>query len=98
MTVSFNLEGYAVALQIDGENGAELLGKVNAVVKKLGEMGATPTKTATMPTNGNAPMCPTHNKPMLKSKHNGGYYCPVKVAESGGGADGSKPIYCKAKA
>jgi len=44
--------------------------------------------------NGNAPICPTHNKPMKASQH-GGWYCPVKIAEDGG--DG-KPVYCKQKA
>lgn len=46
--------------------------------------------------HGTAPLCPTHGTPMKQSKH-GGWYCPQKVAPTGGGSDGSKPIYCKAK-
>jgi len=41
---------------------------------------------------GEAPLCPTHGKPMLPSKHGEGYYCPVKIAEDDGTG---KPVYCK---
>jgi hypothetical protein len=43
-------------------------------------------------TNGNAPTCPTHGKPMQPSKHGGGWFCPVKVADDDGTG---KPVYCK---
>jgi len=44
---------------------------------------------------GEAPLCPTHNKPMLASKHRDGeWYCPVKIAEDDGTG---KPVYCKQK-
>jgi len=48
--------------------------------------------------SGISPVCPTHATPMKQSQHGAGWYCPKRVAEMGGGADGSKPIYCKAKA
>ena len=41
--------------------------------------------------NGNAPLCPTHSKPMKASKH-GGWYCPVKIADDDGTG---KPAYCR---
>ena len=38
-----------------------------------------------------APLCPTHQKPMKPGK-NGGWYCPVKLLEDDGTG---KPVYCK---
>jgi len=46
-------------------------------------------------TGGNgeeAPLCPTHNKPMKPSKHGKGFYCPVKIADDDGTG---RPVYCK---
>ena len=40
---------------------------------------------------GDAPLCPTHGKPMKQGK-GGGWYCPVKLLEDDGTG---KPVYCK---
>ena len=38
-----------------------------------------------------APLCPTHQKPMKPGK-GGGWYCPTKLLEDDGTG---KPVYCK---
>lgn len=97
----FDYKGYkGIMLTLRAETGKEVLSKLDGAISALDKMGATPAggnASASANVNGNAPMCPTHGTPGLKSKHGNGYYCPQKVAESGGGQDGSKPLYCKAK-
>ena len=44
LTVHFVVEGYTAELTLDGETGAELLGKAGAVVKALQAVGATPAQ------------------------------------------------------
>ncbi len=91
-----------IMLTLRANSGLDVLAKLEGALAKLDKMGATPAggnaNAARPPADANAPMCPTHNASMKKSNHGSGYYCPQKVAEAGGGADGSRPIYCKAKA
>jgi hypothetical protein len=101
VNLRFNYRGYnGIQLTLRGNTGLEVLGKLDGALNKLEGLGATPA-TGTPPRNadsgnGSAPMCPTHGTPMKPSKRGGGWYCTQKVAETGGGDDGSKPIYCKA--
>ena len=100
-TVKFSLDGFDTMLTIRDDTGKGALEKIQAAIKHLRNIGAMPTSGnghKSSGGNGSAPTCPTHGTPMKRSKHNSGWYCPQKVAETGGGADGSKPIYCKAKA
>ncbi len=108
LNLRFDYDGYkGIMLTLRDESGLGVLTKLRGALKKLEEMGATPAggqggeryaNAARPPADANAPMCPTHNASMKKSNHGPGYYCPQKVAEAGGGQDGSRPIYCKAKA
>ena len=106
LNLKFDYAGFTgVMLTLRANSGLEVLNKLDGALAKLDKMGATPTGQRAN-TNGNGasvapagtPICPTHGSPMKDSKHGGGFYCPRKVADTGGGADGSKPIYCKATA
>lgn len=101
LNLRFDYNGYrGVMLTLRANSGLDVLTKLDGALARLDKMGATPAggnASASANGNANAPMCPQHGTPGLKSKHGNGYYCPQKVAESGGGEDGSKPLYCKAK-
>lgn len=78
LSIDFTMEGYTVALALDGESGAELLGKVPVVIEKLQEMGAAPT-AALVAGNGNgtaaqpeSKVCPLHHTPMRRRTGKGG--------------------------
>lgn len=92
-TIRFALGGYDTMLTLRDDAGKELLDKVQAAISYLDGLGAQ----ANGGNGGNgasgAPVCPTHGKPMKKSKF-GGWYCPVKVADDDGTG---KPVYCKQK-
>lgn len=109
LNLRFDYNGFkGIMLTLRASTGLDVLAKLDGALAKLDKMGATPAggiggerngrNAARPPADANAPMCPTHSMPMKKSNHGPGYYCPQKVAEAGGGADGSRPIYCKAKA
>jgi hypothetical protein len=87
-------DGFSCQLALRGENGAELLPKTAAAIKWLLEHDCKPSSGygGNGKANANAPLCPTHGKPMKPSKHGSGWYCPVKVAEDDGTG---KPVYCK---
>lgn len=97
--VSFNVkasyEGYDVMLTIRDSDTGRLMDRAIRALEWMQEHGFEPTSRGR---NGNeshqaeqAPLCPTHNQPMKRSKH-GGWYCPVKVADDDGTG---KPVYCK---
>ena len=54
--------------------------------------GASPAGGSGAPV-ADAPLCPTHNKPM-KPGQKGGWYCPAKIADDDGTG---KPVYCRQK-
>jgi hypothetical protein len=96
-------EGYDAMLTLRGSDVKAVMALAKTALKAMGEAGCKPQASrpaAPATANGgngngeNAPLCPTHGKPMKKSQHGGGWYCPVKIAEDGG--DG-KPVYCKQK-
>jgi hypothetical protein len=98
INLRFNYQGYnGIMLTLRAGSGLDVLAKLDGALIKLGKMGATPAGANGRAADPNAPLCPTHGTPGRKSTHGEGYYCPRKVAETGGGQDGSKPIYCKAK-
>jgi len=94
-------EGFDCMLTLRGSEVKAVMGQAKAAVEAMVKAGCKPQASrpaASSNGNGNgenAPLCPTHGKPMKKSQHGGGWYCPVKIAEDGG--DG-KPVYCKQKA
>lgn len=101
-TVRIEYKGYDILFTLRDSAGTELLKKLEGAIVHFEKLGIKPAngqspRSANV-ASGDAPSCPTHNKPMKPSGQGAGWYCPVKVAETGGGADGSKPIYCKAKA
>lgn len=77
----------------------ELLGQVRTLETWLIENGwhAAPARAEAahngngQAAQGDAPLCPTHGKPMKQGK-GGGWYCPVKLLEDDGTG---KPVYCK---
>ena len=100
VNLRFNYRGAVLQFTLRGESGAELLGKVDPMLDKLEKMGATFSSggTSRPVAASNAPICAAHGQPMKASKKGGGWYCSKKVADVGGGSDGSKPIFCKATA
>lgn len=100
INLRFDYRGANIQLTLRDESGSVLLDKLDPVLNRLESMGATFGNGAGQPPQtvapAGAPICPTHGTPMKPSKTGGGWYCPKKVADVGGGADGGKPIYCKA--
>jgi hypothetical protein len=102
----FDWKGWNIQLTIRDEKVNTALKKMEAAIGHLEGMGAKPLSRRSAgadsggdsQANGNqgeAPLCPTHGKPMLPSKHRSGeWYCPVKIAEDDGTG---KPVYCKQK-
>jgi len=103
---SFNVkaispQGFDVMLTLrDGDTKA-LMGRVEGALAWLASKGFQPTGRRSgssgnsQANNGNqseAPLCPTHSKSMLPSKHGSGWYCPVKIADDDGTG---KAVYCK---
>lgn len=104
---SFNVkaispQGYDIMLTLRDSDTANLMARVDGALSWLAEQGFNPTPQR-YSTNANAsgqqggnggevPLCPTHNKKMLASKHGKGFYCPVKIADDDGTG---KPVYCK---
>lgn len=110
LNLRFDYQGFrGIQLTLRASTGKEVLTKLDGAMAALDKMGATPAggqggerngrgSYGNPPADPNAPMCPQHGTPMQASKHGNGFYCPQRVAESGGWQDGSKPLYCKAKA
>jgi len=89
-------QGFECQLTLRADDPMQLLKLANEIMAKMVEAGVKPAGSNGHASNGEtaqgeAPLCPTHNKAMKPSKA-GGWYCPVKIAEDGG--DG-KPVYCK---
>ena len=104
---SFNVraispQGYDIQLTLRSEQAGELMPRVLTCLEWLEQQGFRPTgQGRAQPSSnghhsgGNAPTCPTHNRPMKQSQHRPGeWFCTVKVSEDGG--DG-KPVYCRQK-
>jgi len=89
-------DGFCCQLTLRGADGADLLPQTDKAVEWLIAHGCQPMNgfKANGQSNGNAPTCPTHGKPMKPSKF-GGWYCPVKIADDDGAGNA---IYCKQKA
>ena len=92
-------QGYEILLTNRANTMSLLLGQLAALETWLSEHNWTPapTRTAAAPAaqaqqgEGDAPLCPTHGKPMRQGK-GGGWFCPVKVADDDGTG---KPVYCR---
>lgn len=93
--------GFEVQLTLRHTDGLTLLKRLDAALDHLLGNGATPITgsrpavsngtQAAQVAQGEAPLCPTHNKPMKQSKHGNGWYCPEKV---GVHPQTQKPLYC----
>ena len=102
INVKFLWQGFDTMLTIRDDKVNAALAKYRVAIEYLEKMGAAPTPQRYGNANANAqqaggnggeaPLCPTHGKPMLPSKHGEGFYCPVKIAEDDGTG---KPVYCK---
>jgi len=96
-------EGFDAMLTLRGTEVKTVMASAKQAVEAMVKAGckpqaSRPTASASANGNGNgenAPLCPTHGKPMKKSQHGGGWYCPTKIAEDDGTG---KPVYCKQKA
>jgi len=96
-------EGFDCMLTLRGTEVKAVMGQAKAAVEAMAKAGCKPQASRPPAGNGNgngnghsdgaAPMCPTHNKPMKRSQR-GGWYCPAKVADDDGTG---KPVYCKQK-
>ena len=91
--------GYDLMITFRATRVADLLQQAQTVEGWLIAHNFTPApafKGNGKPSQGDAapadaPLCPTHQKPMKPGK-NGGWYCPVKLLEDDGTG---KPVYCK---
>ena len=89
--------GHDVQLTLRAESGAAVLGRLDAALTWLEAHGATPAAAgggrppAAASGSQAAPSCPTHGRTM-KAGRNGGWFCPVKVAEDDGTG---RPAYCR---
>lgn len=96
-TLRIEYKGYDILFTLRDSTGTELLKKLEGAITHFEKLGIKPAlnghKAATL-ASGDAPNCPTHNKPM-KPGQKGGWYCPTKIAEDDGTG---KPVYCKQKA
>jgi hypothetical protein len=107
---SFNVKaispaGFDMMLTLRDADTMALMKRMHEALAWLIGKGYQPTGRRSGGNNGNAqadngnqgeaPLCPTHNKAMRASKHRDGeWYCPVKIAEDDGTG---KPVYCKQK-
>ena len=90
--------GFSYQLTMRAGRVGDLLAQVRTLESWLAENGWTPaSKTPGKASQGDAapaadaPLCPTHNRPMKPGK-NGGWYCPAKLLEDDGTG---KPVFCK---
>jgi len=93
-------DGFDAMLTLRAKSGRDVLERAESAMKWLREKGYIPQAGGLSPKGDNgegasqeAPMCPTHQKPMKRSQH-GGWYCPAKIADDDGTG---KPVYCKQK-
>ena len=93
-------EGFPIQLTLRGIEGLDVMIRMQGAIVYLAKKGYTPSGNGNghhgngaNGTNGSAPLCPTHGRPMKESKH-GGWFCPVKVADDDGTG---KAVYCKQK-
>jgi len=88
--------GFTVQFTMRNSEMSELVKRVDHLTAHLLSTGWTAQGNArgNGQSNGSAPTCPTHGKPMKPSKF-GGWYCPVKIADDDGAGNA---IYCKQKA
>lgn len=97
VTVKVLYRGHDVMFTLRGLDGRSVLGRLDVALDWLEQHGATPATStssgsSTRPADsGPAPTCPTHGKAM-KAGRNGGWFCPVKIADDDGAG---KPVYCR---
>jgi hypothetical protein len=100
INVKFKWRGFDTMLTLRDVSGKALLEKMGTALDTLEKMGAKPNgyrgngQNNSNGNNSEAPLCPTHNKPMKRSKFGNGWYCPVKIADDDGTG---KAVYCKQK-
>jgi len=99
-------EGFECLLTLRGADLASVMRQAKQATESMAKAGCKPAEHyrsaaqapgAGAPAQGTAPaiqapICPTHNKPMKRNSHNNGWFCPVKIAENDGTG---KPVYCK---
>ena len=85
--------GYDLMITFRATRVADLLSQAQVVEGWLISHNFTPapTRPASKPSQGDTPICPTHQTPMKQGK-GGGWYCPIKLLEDDGTG---KPVYCK---
>jgi len=81
--------GFEIQLTLRNEKMGELIANADKLIGTLINRGWQPVNHRG--NDSEAPLCPTHGKPMKPSKH-GGWYCPVRIAANDGTG---KPVYCK---
>ena len=102
-TVKVTVNGYGWLYTIRNDDPAELLENLQHVTNAMITLGYLPDKGGAAAGGGgqrrpyaapdpNAPICPSHHKPMLLSKSGNNYFCSGKLADDDGTG---KPVYCK---
>jgi hypothetical protein len=71
--IACELEGFAVEIEIEGKAD-----NLKALIDRLKAIGATPGKPGSTQSNGSAPLCPVHHKPMKPSRKPGSFFCPKR--------------------
>lgn len=86
--------GYEWLLTVRAETVADLLTRAGVVSSWLDEHGWKTSRSSTPGSNGTAPTCPEHGKPMRPGKR-GGWFCPVEVGRH---PQTGTALYCQHKA
>jgi hypothetical protein len=74
--IAVELEGLPVEIEIEGKAD-----NLKALVERLKAIGAQPPTGKAGSSNGSAPLCPVHNKPMKPSRKPGSFFCPKRDAD-----------------
>jgi hypothetical protein len=71
--ITAELDGFPVEIEIEGKAD-----NLKSLVERLKAIGAQPPTGKASPSNGSAPNCPVHHKPMKASRKPGTFYCPKR--------------------
>lgn len=90
--------GYEWLLTVRADSAGDMMTRVSFLAEWFSRNGWQPAAPrsggpSAQQGEGDAPLCPTHGKPMKRGKR--GWFCSVQIAPDGG--DG-KPVYCRCTA